>query len=245
MNRYKIELAYHGAAFHGWQIQPNGISVQEVIQEKISTLLQQKVEVVGCGRTDAGVHSRYFVAHFEAESIPYENFVYRLNEMLPKQIVIFHCSLCHPDFHARFSAEKREYEYHITNSKNPFISDLAWYVKHLPDLDSLNKYAQLLIGNREYRCFCKGTPPNGNYSCDISLAKWEKAEDTIVFRIQANRFLRNMVRSIVGTLIEATQGNMDFKDFENLLNSGSRSDAGQSVPAHGLFLTRVWYPDKV
>lgn len=240
--RYKIELAYHGGAFQGWQKQEDSPGVQGCIEEKLNLLLRDSVEVYGCGRTDTGVHARYFVAHFDtAVTIP-DNILYRLNGMLPEGIAVFSVQPVSDDFHARFSAIMRTYEYYITLRKDPFSTGLKWYNRFTPDIEKMNTAAALMLQHENYRCFCKGKPPKDNDKCTVTHAQWTQNGHDLVFTISANRFLRSMVRSSVGTLLKVGFGKMSIRDFELLLKSGNRSEAGKSVPAHGLYLTDVQYP---
>lgn len=242
--RYKLELAYHGGGFKGWQKQDDSPGIQGVLEEKLSMLLREDIVVYGCGRTDTGVHARYFVAHFDTQHAVPENITYRLNGMLPKGIAVFTCNEVSDDFHARFSAISRTYEYLIIHKKDPFSADLKWHNPFIPDLQAMNEAAKLLLNHEEYRCFCKGKAPKDNYKCTVTEAFWSAGEnnDELVFRISANRFLRSMVRSTVGTLLKVGYGKMSLAEFEQLLHSGNRSDAGKSVPAHGLYLVDVSYP---
>ncbi len=241
--RYRLKLSYDGTNYHGWQIQPNGISVQEIIQQKLSQICNQPIEIMGCGRTDKGVHASEFYAHFDFEGQIPESIVYKLNAMLPSDIVIEACELVHGDFHVRFDAILREYHYHIDVKRNPFSHRFAWYYPTALDLDLMNKAAQLLIGTHDFRAFCKGLPPADNYRCNIFDAAWIAKENQIIFRISANRFLRNMVRAIVGTSILVGSKKISLENFESIISTGTRADAGNSVPAQGLFLSKVVYPE--
>jgi tRNA pseudouridine38-40 synthase len=241
--RYKIELAYNGTRYAGWQIQPNAPTIQEAIDKALSTICNQPIETMGCGRTDAGVHAKFFVAHFDGpETLP-TDLAHRLNKMLPSDIHIMSTSICKPDFHARFDATLREYEYHIQPKKDPFAPNTFWWTAQVFDLTSMNQCAAMLVGERSFIAFCKGDAPNNNPNCTVFKAYWQSTDRGYVFTIQANRFLRNMVRAIVGTLLEVGMGKMSVSDFQHILVKGNRSDAGASVPAEGLYLTQVTYPD--
>lgn len=236
-----MKLAYNGTQYHGWQKQLNAQSVQQVLEEKLSMICGEKVETTGCGRTDTGVHALDFTAHFDlTKEIP-PNLAYKINQVLPADIAIYACEEVAPDFHARFDAVYRSYIYHIHQTKNPFRNDFSWFRPGQLDLDTMNKAAALLLGKKEFVCFCKGEPPNGNYHCEVISAEWKTGEFGLEFHITANRFLRNMVRAIVGTLIETGNGKMTVSDFEQILQNGSRRDAGNSVPACGLYLSEVRY----
>lgn len=240
--RYAILLSYKGTRYCGWQKQNNALTVQQVLEEKIALLQQEKVEITGCGRTDTGVHARNYKAHFDLDKPLIPNFVHRINAVLPPDIVVHEVVEVLPGFHARFDAVSRTYEYVIIHQKNPFKSDTAWYYQPVPDLDKLNAFSALLLGEKSFKCFCKGVPQFGTYLCNVTEARWEKHNnEELVFTVTANRFLRNMVRSMVGTLLEAGYGRLTQEEFMDLLEHGNRSDAGTSVPAHGLMLKEVRY----
>ena len=241
--RYRLKLAYDGTQYHGWQIQPNGISVQEVIQTKLSQICNSPIEIMGCGRTDKGVHASEFYAHFDFEGQLPSSIVYKLNAMLPSDIVIEVCENVPDDFHVRFDATLREYHYHIDLKRNPCTQHDARYFPTQLDINLLNAAASRLIGTHDFRAFCKGLPPANNYRCTIFEAAWFAKNNQIIFRISANRFLRNMVRAIVGTSILVGTGKLSINEFETIISTGTRADAGNSVPAHGLFLTKVVYPE--
>ena len=240
--RYFIELAYRGTRYTGWQKQVEGPGVQGNIESRLSLILRENVELYGCGRTDTGVHAAYFVAHFDCELPVPANLIYRLNGMLPPDIVVFNCREVPDDFHARFSAISRTYSYKISHHKNVFNDGLEWLMPYKPNVDLMNEAAALMISHEEYRCFCKGKAPKDNYRCTVSFAHWEETSGGLEFKISANRFLRSMVRSTVGTLLKIGFEKMSFSEFEKLLKSGNRSDAGKSVPPQGLYLTDVVYP---
>lgn len=243
--RYKIELAYDGTHFGGWQVQNNAVTVQGEINKALSQICNQPIETMGCGRTDAGVHASYFIAHFDGpENIPHDLAI-RLNKMLPSGIGIQKITTVSEDFHARFSAVRREYQYHINRSKNPFNGNFSLWLTAELDLEAMNKCAQAIIGNHGFQAFCKGEIPNENPNCDVNFACWEATKTGYTFKIQANRFLRNMVRALVGTMIEVGQGKISSADFEAIFLGGSRSEAGASAPAQGLHLTDVKYPTTI
>ena len=240
--RYRLDLSYDGTDYHGWQIQPNEISVQAVIQQKLSQICNQPMEIWGCGRTDSGVHASEFTAHFELEGALPNLIVNKLNSMLPSDIVITNCEAVQDNFHARFDAILREYHYHIETKRNPFTDRYSWLFGTELDLDILNKTAKTLIGTHDFRAFCKGLPPADNYRCQIFDAEWFTKDSQIVFRISANRFLRNMVRALVGTSILVGTNKLTIEEFKQIIATGTRADAGNSVPAKGLTLTKVVYP---
>lgn len=240
--RYLVQLAYKGTAYHGWQKQHNAPSVQGVLEEKLGLLLAQPVETLGCGRTDTGVHAKDFYAHFDVEgTIDPAAVAYRLNRMLPFDISVYRIQPVHNEFNARFDATYREYEYWITRKRDPFLLEQAWYQYGELDVDAMNEAAQLLIGKKDFECFSKVQTQVNNFICDVQHAAWHRHEHRLVFTIRANRFLRNMVRAIVGTLVEVGKGRAGLDDIRNILASKNRSEAGHSVPAHGLYLTRVVY----
>ncbi len=241
--RYLIQLAYKGTHYHGWQKQPNVISVQEVLDQKLSMLLRENIESLGCGRTDSGVHAKDFYAHFDSFNVIDEStFIKKINSVLPNDIAVFSIKLVSNDFNARFDAEWREYEYWIIQTPNPFLVEESWYQFGVLDIDTMNQAANLLIGQKDFECFSKVQTQVNNFICNVTYAKWELQNDKLVFTIRANRFLRNMVRAIVGTLVNVGRGKMTIADVETILASKNRSEAGQSVPAQGLFLTKVVYP---
>ena len=243
--RYKIELAYEGTCFGGWQVQNNTITVQGEINKALSEVCNQTIETMGCGRTDAGVHAVYFVAHFDGpDNIPIDLDI-RLNKMLPNSIGIKKITAVNEDFHARFSALRREYHYHIHRTKNPFTANFSLWLTAELDLEAMNQCAQAIIGNHGFQAFCKGEIPNDNPNCDVNFSCWEATETGYTFKIQANRFLRNMVRALVGTMIEVGQGKISSADFKQIFAGGSRSEAGASAPAQGLHLTDVKYPQAI
>ncbi len=245
--RYFVKLAYNGAAYHGWQMQENALSVQEALEKAMETILGQKVALTGAGRTDTGVHAREFYAHFELErqlsAEECSNAAYKLNSLLPADIFIFDIFPVGPDVHARFDAISRTYEYHIIRRKDPFRQGLAWYVWGKFDMESMNKAAAILHEYTDFTSFSKLHTQVKTNNCRIMHAAWEEEGHLLVFRITADRFLRNMVRAIVGTLIDIGRGRYDAEAIRKIIEAKDRSLAGLSVPAHGLFLSRVEYPD--
>jgi len=242
-----IELSYNGKNYHGWQKQPDVISVQAVLEDSLSKLLRIKVEIVGAGRTDTGVHAKQIFAHFDfTESIDLQNLNNRLNAFLPDDITIQNIFLVNNNSHARFDAVKRSYEYQIWQGKNPFLIDFSWQIKTKKlDVEKMNKAASLLLNYTNFKCFSKSKTDVFTYDCNITEAKWIKNENLLTFQITANRFLRNMVRAIVGTLYEIGIGKITINDFIKIIESQDRTKAGISVPAQGLFLTKVTYPDSI
>ena len=240
--RYFIELAYKGTNYHGWQYQPNANSVQETLNKALSLLLKTEIDIIGAGRTDTGVHAKQMFAHFDYDSdIEVEPLVKKLNSFLPKDIVIFSIIKVANEAHARFDATKRTYEYHIHTTKDAFESDDSWFVPSPLDLDKMNEACQLLFKYHDFECFSKTNTDVRTFNCVIFEAYWKQSGNTIVFTISADRFLRNMVRAIVGTMINIGTGKINLTDFEKIIESKDRNEAGFSVPAHGLYLTQIEY----
>ncbi|NVK09165.1 MAG: tRNA pseudouridine(38-40) synthase TruA [Tenacibaculum sp.] len=240
--RYFIELAYNGKNYHGWQIQPHAISVQEKINKAISTILRKEINIVGAGRTDSGVHASQMFAHFDVETSLNDNFSYKLNAILPDDIVIFRTQLVHDDAHTRFDALSRSYEYKIWLGRNPFLLDTTWQLHHQQlNIELMNKAAATLYDYEDFECFSKVKTDVHTFNCTVTKAEWVKNGNELTFHISANRFLRNMVRAIVGTLIDVGLEKITVDDFKKIIESKNRSKAGVSVPAKGLFLTKVIY----
>ena len=240
--RYFLELAYHGKAYHGWQRQPNAVAVQEVVENAFSTFFQDAVEVVGAGRTDAGVHSRQLFAHVDLEQLLPKNFIFKLNSLLPKDIAIHNIHSVPADAHARFDAVSRTYEYHIIQKKDPFAVDTAYFIKAKLDVERMNEAAAILLKYTNFKSFSRSRTDVKTYECELEYAYWEQEGDKLIFNIKANRFLRNMVRAIVGTLVEIGLYKMEIEKMHEIIKGGCRSEAGASAPAHALYLTRIEYP---
>ena len=241
--RYFIKLAYKGTNYFGWQYQPDAISVQETLNKALSTLLKTNIDILGAGRTDSGVHAKEMFAHFDYETeIDTKKIVYKLNSFLPKDIAIFDLIKVHNDAHARFDATKRTYEYHIHTKKNAFESDDSWYYSLPLDVKKMNEACKILFEYTDFECFSKTHTDVNTFNCKIFEANWKQNEDKLVFTISADRFLRNMVRAIVGTMINIGSGKVSLNDFRKIIESKNRSKAGFSVPAHGLYLTKIEYP---
>lgn len=243
MFRYFIELAYNGSTFNGWQIQPNAPSVQEELNKALSTLLKKEIQVVGAGRTDTGVHASFFAAHFDLEeSISDTAFlVYKLNRFLNDQIAISAIYPVKPDIHARFSALSRTYKYYLSKTKNPFTYNFTYRIFPIPDITRMNEACQILFEYDDFTSFSKLHTDTKTNICRIMQAQWEDTGDQIVFTIQADRFLRNMVRAIVGTTLEVGQGKLTPEQFRQVIVSQNRCQAGTSVPGNALFLTDIEY----
>jgi tRNA pseudouridine38-40 synthase len=240
--RYFIELAYNGTKYHGWQIQPDAMSVQEKLNSAISTVLQTKVAVVGAGRTDAGVHASQMFAHFNTEILIADNFAHKLNSILPNDISIYKIFEVSEEKHARFDAESRSYEYRIWLGRNPFLLDFSWQIhSHTLDVSKMNLAANVLLEYENFQTFSKVKTEVHTFNCDVTAAFWKQEGDLLVFHISANRFLRNMVRAIVGTLVDVGFGKITIAEFRQIIESKNRGNAGLSVPAKGLFLTQIKY----
>jgi tRNA pseudouridine38-40 synthase len=245
--RYFIELSYNGKPFHGWQIQDNAVTVQELINQALSTILREEINVVGAGRTDTGVHASHFMAHFDLSSmiddIPLA--INKLNKFLPKDIAIHDIKTVRNDANARFDALSRTYEYRIVTSKNPFLYNFAWFYKVPLNIDKMNKAAEALFNYEDFTSFSKTGTQVATNNCKIYFAEWIESLDLLIFKIKADRFLRNMVRAIVGTLIEVGLEKITIKDFCNIIEQKDRGKAGFSVPPQGLFLTDIEYPEDI
>lgn len=241
--RYFLEFAYNGTEYLGWQAQPDATNtVQETLQTALSTLLRTEVPITGAGRTDTGVHARQMFAHFDfADAFDTENLAYRLNSLLPKDIAVFRIIPLHDEAHARFDAKKRTYEYHIHTQKDVFAENLSWYYFRQLDVEKMNEAAQILFRYEDFECFSKTNTDVKTFICHISRADWQVDGERLIFTVSADRFLRNMVRAIVGTLIQVGLGKASLEDFEQIILGKDRSKAGFSVPARGLYLTKVEY----
>lgn len=243
--RYFVQLSYFGKPYHGWQIQPNAITVQETLNHVFSTLLNENINLVGAGRTDTGVHAKDMWAHFETDAILDTNFIAKANSFLQEPIAIHQIFEVGDNHHTRFDAVSREYEYHITLKKDPFLSDYAWRVRKKPDLKKMNDAANLLFEFVDFTSFSKSKTQTKTNNCKILKAGWEQQGDRLIFTIKADRFLRNMVRAIVGTLLEIGHDKKTIEEFRELILAKDRTRAGESAPAHGLFLTKVDYPQNI
>lgn len=241
--RYKITLSYWGKHYHGWQIQPKHLSVQETLEKALSTALQEKIGVVGAGRTDTGVSAKKYIAHFDSDKKIDINksFIFKINTLLPPDIALHKIENITDEFHARFSATDRTYQYFLTQKKNPFLIDSAYYIKNNLDFDLMNAACHILKEHTNFKAFSKVKTNVFTYNCEIYDAKWFAKDDYYIFEIKANRFLRNMVRAIVGTLIEVGLKKINLDEFEKIITSHDRRKAGKSVPAHALFLTDISY----
>lgn len=248
--RYFIELSYNGTAYHGWQVQPNAITVQECLDKALSVYFRQPIETLGCGRTDAGVHATQFFAHFDllknedSQQTPLDllRSLSGINSLLPYQIAVKQIFAVHPDAHARFDAIERAYHYHIHFHKDPFKLDRSWLFKGDLNLQLMNEAAAVLPNYTDFSCFSKSNTQTFTNNCKILEAHFQVKDEGLLFTIRADRFLRNMVRAIVGTLVRVGKNEINLDQFEEIIVSKNRSNAGQSVPACGLYLVNVVYP---
>ena len=246
--RYFITLSYDGTRFHGWQVQPNGISVQGELQRALSLLLRQEVQVTGAGRTDAGVHARMMVAHFDVEDISSllrtpGQLAYKLNKLLPQDIAVQRVEPVSDEMHARFSATLRTYYYYIHTAKSPFERHYSCELHYPLDFMLMNRAAAMLLEYEDFGAFCKSHADVKTTLCSVTCAQWHQTSPTTwYFEITANRFLRNMVRAVVGTLIEVGRGRMTLDDFRKVIEGKRRTEAGESMPGNALFLVNIEYP---
>jgi pseudouridylate synthase I len=248
VQRYFIYLAYEGTNYHGWQVQPNGVSVQECLQKALSTLLRLEIEVVGAGRTDAGVHARLMVAHFDFENniADLTLLADKLNRILPPDISVYRVCEVNPEAHARFDAISRTYKYYITSVKSPFNRHLKCRIHGVLDYELMNRAAQVLFDYTDFTSFSKLHTDVKTNNCRIMHAEWVREDETTwVFTIKADRFLRNMVRAIVGTLVEVGRGKLSIEEFRKVIEQKDRCKAGASVPGHALFLVDIEYPAEI
>jgi tRNA pseudouridine38-40 synthase len=245
--RYFIELAYKGTNFHGWQVQPNATTVQGCLEKALSTITREKVEVMGAGRTDTGVHASYFVAHFDSSkpNLDHPDFVHKLNSFLKEDISIFGISKVNSEAHARFDAVSRTYQFHLNLQKDPFSVETSWYFFRQPDVAKMNEACQILFEYTDFTSFSKLNTDVKTNNCKLFKAEWVQQGSKLIFTVKADRFLRNMVRAMVGTLLEVGLGKMDLAAFRAVIERKDRGAAGLSVPAHGLFLTDIEYPESI
>lgn len=245
--RFFIYMAYEGTSFFGWQVQPKHISVQEVIEKCLSLLLHEPhIGVTGCGRTDTGVSASVYYAHFDtthtlskSQCLDLKN---QLNNFLPAEVVIYGIFAVQEHAHARFDAQSRTYQYFVATKKNPFTFSHRWFCYTPLNLDNMNTAAALLLHTDDFTSFSKVHTQVNNFICHVTEARWQRVGDDLIFTITANRFLRNMVRAIVGTLLDVGKGKLTITDFQNIINQKNRCNAGTSMPARALFLTDVRYP---
>lgn len=246
--RYFLFISFKGTSYHGWQVQPGSATIQKVLDETLSTILNETINTTGAGRTDAGVHALVFCAHFDCSYIDLDadnKILYRLNGLLPKDISASRLIRVIPGAHARFSAISRTYEYSISRLKNPFTDDSSWYFHGDINVNRMNEACSIIMKHSDFTSFSRLHTDVKNNLCRIYLASWEESRDKFLFTIKADRFLRNMVRAIVGTMIELGTGKIDLMEFEEIILARDRGRAGQSAPAKGLFLTDIEYPEEI
>lgn len=244
MPRYFIHMAYDGTDYHGWQVQPNGKTVQQVLELALSTLLKQKITVTGAGRTDTGVHASFFAAHFDSLitlNLQLENFIFKLNRFLPPDIVVYRVRQVPDEMHARFSATHRTYHYHISTIKPLYTRNYSHYIYGTLDVEEINRCCNIILETSDFTSFAKLHTDVKTNNCRVMQVEWKVVEEGYLFEIKADRFLRDMVRSLVGTLLDVGQGKIDRKDFKSVVNAKDRGRAGMSVPAKGLFLVDIGY----
>ncbi|OFX68103.1 MAG: tRNA pseudouridine(38-40) synthase TruA [Bacteroidetes bacterium GWE2_29_8] len=245
--RYFIKLAYHGKNYHGWQTQDNAITIQSVLNKCFSLVLSEEISIVGCGRTDQGVHAHIYYAHFDTTYVfeVYKDFLHKINSFLPKDIVIYDIFQVNNEANSRFDATLRTYRYFINTQKEVFNNEFSWYVRQPLNVHLMNLVAKKLIEYSDFTSFAKLHSQSKTNICTITEAKFIKRDFGIIFTISANRFLRNMVRAIVGTLVEVGHGKITIDEFINIIESKQRANAGMSAPAHGLFLWDIIYPKTI
>ena len=246
--RYFIFIQYKGTSYHGWQIQPNSVTVQQILEEALSVVLNEKISTIGAGRTDTGVHATFFCAHFESISPDLTeiwNLVFRLNQYLPPDISVNTIKRVVPDASARYSAVSRTYKYYISKVKDPFFDNSSWFIHGNIDIALMNQACELLYSHSDFTSFSKLHSGAKSNICKIYSATWQESDNRLVFTIKADRFLRNMVRAIVGTMVEVGIGKLDLNGFEEIIQAKDRCKAGKSAPAKGLFLVDIEYPEEI
>jgi tRNA pseudouridine38-40 synthase len=246
--RYFIYISYKGTSYHGWQLQPNSITVQKILENALSVVLSEEITTTGAGRTDSGVHALFFCAHFDSllpDLNERKKLVFRLNRFLPEDISVNAVRKVNPDANARYSAVSRTYKYYISRTKDPFFNSSSWFLHGDIDVEAMNQACSILYRHSDFTSFSKLHSGAKSNICRIYDARWEKKDNRLIFTIRADRFLRNMVRAIVGTLIEIGFGKMTLDEFEDIIAAKDRCRAGTSAPAKGLFLVDIEYPEEV
>jgi len=246
--RYFIFISYKGTSYHGWQIQSNSITIQKILDDALSVILNEKIATTGAGRTDTGVHASVFCAHFDctiSDLSSERNLVYRLNSFLPPDISVKSIIKVRPDANARFSAVSRTYMYYISRIKDPFSDTSSWSLQGNIDVSIMNQACEILLNHSDFTSFSKLHSDAKTNICKIHMAGWEETNNKLIFTIKADRFLRNMVRAIVGTMVEIGYGKMNLLKFEEIIMAKDRCRAGKSAPAKGLFLTYIEYPVEI
>ncbi len=245
--RYFFEIAFNGKPYHGWQIQENAITVQQIVQEKLQLIHKnEKPTVTGCGRTDAGVHAEQFFFHVDIPPISnLDKYCFQMNNMLPIEIQLKQIHLVKEDAHARFDALSRTYEYRFSTLKSPFNSGFVTYISEKINVNNMNECCQMIKGKHDFTSFSKTHTDVNHFFCEILEAEWVKKDEQIIFRVKANRFLRNMVRALVGTMVLVGKEKISSSDFKKIIMSKDRTKAGPSAKAHGLFLTNIAYSNHI
>lgn len=244
--RYLFEISYLGTRYNGWQTQSNAKGIQELVEKALSTILREPISIVGSGRTDTGVHCAQQFFHADTEKkLDRPKLIIQLNSFLPEDIAIRSIQAIHEKASARYDAIERTYEYHITRIKDPILTGRAFYYFKPADVPTMNRAASLLLGMHDFECFSKVKTDVNHFICEVKKAQWNEKGDLLVFTIAANRFLRGMVRAVVGTLLDVGSGKITVEEFQKILKSKDRKKAGMNVPPEGLFLVRVKYPKRV
>lgn len=243
--RYFIDISYFGKNYHGWQSQENAITIQEILDKSLSTILKTEIKSLGSGRTDTGVHAMSQVAHFDFNGNIIENFLYRINSLLPSDISINSINGVKENISARFDAISREYIYKIHTKKSPFLNDYSYYYKRDIDIELLNKACDIIKKFKDFQTFSKVKTDVNNYNCNVSYAAIEKENNSYFFKVTSNRFLRGMVRALMGTLFEINENKIELEFLEDIIIKKERKLAGPSVPAHGLYLNKVLYEEDI
>ena len=243
--RYFCSVAYDGSNYHGWQSQKNAISVQQVIEESLTTVLRTKITITGSGRTDTGVHASEQVFHFDVEKELNQDSLFKFNSILPQDIALNDLAQVRDDAHARFDALQRSYQYQIVRRKSPFLKKHSYLFTKDLDLDKMDRACQYLLKQKDFESFSRVKTDVNNFLCQLSEAYWEERNEMLVFHVSSNRFLRGMVRAMVGTLLDIGTGKLNLTELKSVLKSRDRKKAGRAVPAEGLFLSRVEYPDHI
>jgi len=246
--RYFIFISYKGTSYHGWQIQPDSVTVQQILEESLSVVLNEKISTIGAGRTDTGVHATFFCAHFESISPDLTeswNLVFRLNQYLPSDISVNSIKKVVPDANARYSAVSRTYKYYISKVKDPFFDNSSWYLHGKINISAMNEACKMLYNYSDFTSFSRLHSGTKSNICKIYNAGWEESDNRLIFTIKADRFLRNMVRAIVGTMVDLGFGKLNLIEFEEIILARDRCKAGKSAPAKGLFLVDIEYPEEI
>ena len=246
--RYFIFISYKGTSYHGWQLQPNSLTVQKILDDALRVILRERISTTGAGRTDAGVHAMIFCAHFDSISpglLTIKNLIFRLNQYLPADISVNSMKKVVPDANARYSAISRTYKYYSCRKKDPFFDNSSWFLHGKIDISTMNEACGLLFHHSDFTSFSRLHSGAKSNNCKIYQAVWDESDNRLVFTIRADRFLRNMVRAIVGTMVEVGFGKKDLKDFEVIILAKDRCSAGKSAPAKGLFLVDIEYPEEI